>query len=109
MQGPHFLPPARCNSRQSSASPAKEKERHAMTRQRSGRQGNEDWPELLSVAEAAAFLRLTRSTLDHYRCEGRGPVYRKHGARVFYPKPDLIRWSERNAYASTSEKLRDSK
>ena len=80
-----------------------------MTRQRSGRHGNEDWPELLSVAEAAAFLRLTRSTLDHYRCEGRGPVYRKHGARVFYPKPDLIRWSERNAYASTSQKLRDAR
>ena len=68
-----------------------------MTRQRSGRQGNEDWPELLSVAEAAAFLRLTRSTLDHYRCDGRGPVYRKHGARVFYPKPNLIPWSARNA------------
>ena len=80
-----------------------------MTRQRSGRQGNEDWPELLSVAEAAAFLRLTRSTLDHYRCEGRGPVYRKHGARVFYPKPDLISWSERNAYASNSQKLRDAR
>jgi len=59
-----------------------------------------------AVTEAAAFLRLTRSTLDHYRCEGRGPIYRKHGARVFYPKPELIRWSERNAYASTSEKIR---
>jgi hypothetical protein len=85
----------------------KEKERRTMTKQRSGKRGDEDWPELLSVTEAAKFLRLTRSTLDHYRCEGRGPIYRKHGARVFYPKPDLIRWSERNTYASTSEKIRD--
>ena len=65
-----------------------------------------DWPELLTVQEAAKFLRLTRSTLDHYRCEGRGPIYRKHGARVFYPKPELIRWSERNSYASTSQRIR---
>ena len=31
---------------------------------------------LLNVQEAAAFLRLTRSTLDHYRCEGKGPMRR---------------------------------
>ena len=78
-----------------------------MTKQRSVKRGGKELPELLTVTEAAAFLRLKRSTLDHYRCEGRGPIYRKHGARVFYPKPDLIRWSERNTYASTSEKIRD--
>ena len=66
----------------------------------------EAWPELLTVEEAAAFLRLRRSTLDHYRCQGRGPIYRKHGARVFYPKASLIAWSERNTYASTSERIR---
>ena len=80
-----------------------------MTKQRSVKRGGKELPELLTVTEAAAFLRLKRSTLDHYRCEGRGPIYRKHGARVFYPKPDLIRWSERNAYASTSEKIRNTK
>ena len=78
-----------------------------MTKNRRKSTSGDDWPELLSVQEAAEFLRLKRSTLDHYRCEGRGPIYRKHGARVFYPKPDLIRWSERNSYASTSERLRD--
>lgn len=70
------------------------------------KRAEQEWPELLNVEEAAAFLRLKRTTLDHYRCEGRGPIYRKHGARVFYPKPDLIKWSERNAYASTSERIR---
>ena len=73
------------------------------------RRHDDDWPELLTVTEAAEFLRLTRSTLDHYRCEGRGPIYRKHGARVVYPKPDLIAWSERNASASTSETIRNTK
>lgn len=77
-----------------------------MKRTMKTRDGQGDWPELLNVTEAAEFLRLTRSTLDHYRCDGRGPVYRKHGARVFYPMPELIAWSERNAYASTSEKIR---
>ena len=67
--------------------------------------GDDRWPELLTVVEAAEFLRLRRSTLDHYRCEGRCPVYRKHGARVFYPKTSLIAWSERNSYASTSERI----
>ena len=109
MRGAHFLPPKLRMFRQFSALPGMEKERRKMTKQRSDKRGDEDWPELLSVTEAAAFLRLTRSTLDHYRCEGRGPIYRKHGARVFYPKPDLIRWSERNAYASTSDKIRDTK
>lgn len=80
-----------------------------MTKEVSRKAGDEDWPELLDVKEAARFLRLKRSTLDHYRCEGRGPIYRKHGARVFYLKPELIRWSERNAYASTSEKIRHTK
>jgi hypothetical protein len=76
-----------------------------MTKNRQKGSVENDWPELLSVEEAADFLRLKRSTLDHYRCEGRGPVYRKHGARVFYPKPGLIQWSERNSYASTSQRL----
>jgi|TARA_R110001606_G_scaffold134520_1_gene271049 hypothetical protein len=78
-----------------------------MTKNRQKETGDDGWPELLSVVEAASFLRLKRSTLDHYRCEGRGPTYRKHGARVFYPKPGLIKWSERNAYASTSQRLPD--
>ncbi len=80
-----------------------------MTNHRRKNSSDDGWPELLSVVEAAAFLRLKRSTLDHYRCEGRGPIYRKHGARVFYPKPSLIQWSERNSYASTSERIQPQK
>ncbi|HCJ16222.1 MAG TPA: DNA-binding protein [Hyphomonas sp.] len=76
-----------------------------MTKDKRQEKTDDGWPELLSVEEAARFLRLKRSTLDHYRCEGRGPVYRKHGARVFYPKPGLMKWSERHAYISTSQRL----
>ncbi|MAN74225.1 helix-turn-helix domain-containing protein [Henriciella sp.] len=61
---------------------------------------------LLNVVEAAAYLRLKRSTLDHYRCEGRGPIYRKHGARVFYTRKSLDDWSNRNAFVSTSERAK---
>lgn len=65
----------------------------------------EDWDDLVSVAEAATLLKLKRSTLDHYRCEGRGPVYRKHGGRVFYSRKILIAWSKRHTYQSTSERI----
>lgn len=78
-----------------------------MAKKKSKSVEEKDWPDLLTVEEAAKFLRLKRTTLDHYRCAGRGPVYRKHGSRVFYPKPNLITWSQRNSYASTSERLRD--
>lgn len=64
---------------------------------------------LLNVQEAAAFLRLTRSTLDHYRCEGKGPIYRKHGTRVFYTRASLIDWSGRREFSSTSSRAAQSR
>jgi hypothetical protein len=64
---------------------------------------------LLNVQEAAAFLRLTRSTLDHYRCEGKGPIYRKHGTRVFYTRASLIDWSWRREFSSTSSRAGQSR
>ena len=61
--------------------------------------------DLFNVVEAANFLRLKRSTLDHYRCEGRGPIYRKHGARVYYTRASLMAWSERQMFSSTSTRV----
>ena len=101
----HFPSAKTRNLHQSFRLESDERKLRIMTKNRRNERRDDGWPELLSVEEAAEFLRLKRSTLDHYRCEGRGPIYRKHGARVFYPKPDLIRWSERNSYASTSERL----
>lgn len=62
--------------------------------------------ELMTTAEAAKFLHLSPITLSHYRYQGGGPVYRKHGWRVYYKKADLIVWSERQKWASTSKPLR---
>jgi len=64
---------------------------------------------LMNVQEAASFLRLTRSTLDHYRCEGKGPIYRKHGTRVFYTRESLIKWSESREFSSTSSRIGQSR
>lgn len=63
--------------------------------------------DLMTPAEAAEFLHLSPITLSHYRQQGRGPVYRKHGWRVFYLKTDLIAWSDRQRWGSTSERFRD--
>ncbi|MGI9375929.1 MAG: helix-turn-helix transcriptional regulator [Tsuneonella suprasediminis] len=43
----------------------------------------------LRAQEAADYLGLTRSTLEHYRWIGGGPSYRKHGGLVFYHIDDL--------------------
>ncbi|NQY97654.1 MAG: helix-turn-helix domain-containing protein [Henriciella sp.] len=67
---------------------------------------SDELPELLSAAEAAEFLNLSPITLSHYRCQGRGPIYRKHGWRIFYAKPDLIDWSNRQRWSSTGDPIR---
>lgn len=56
----------------------------------------------LSVVEAAEYLGLKRSTLDHYRWVGGGPKYRKHGGRVFYTKEALDDWSEGREFENTA-------
>jgi len=65
--------------------------------------GTDDSP-YVSVAEAAAYLRLKRRTLDNMRWIGGGPRYRKHGGRVFYHRDDLKAWSDSRAFKSTSER-----
>lgn len=58
--------------------------------------------KFLSVEEAAHYLGLKRSTLDHYRWVGGGPRYRKHGGRVKYTQAELDRWSESRRFADTA-------
>lgn len=62
--------------------------------------------ELMNTAAAAEFLRLSPVTLAHYRHQGGGPVYRKHGWRVYYDKADLVTWSERQQWSSSGNPLR---
>ncbi|MGE3871348.1 MAG: helix-turn-helix domain-containing protein [Parvibaculaceae bacterium] len=57
----------------------------------------------LTVAEAAAYLRLRKRTLDNMRWMGTGPKFRKHGGRIFYHKDELAEWSKNSRRQSTSE------
>ena len=57
----------------------------------------------LTTIEAAAWLRLTKNTLEKMRVQGRGPEYRKHGRYVRYHIADLVDWSKANKRRSTSD------
>lgn len=57
----------------------------------------------LNTIEAAAWLRLTKNTLEKMRVQGRGPVYRKHGRYVRYHIEDLVEWSHASKRRSTSD------
>lgn len=61
----------------------------------------------LTVAEAAAYLRLNTRTLDNMRGRGVGPIYCKHGGRVVYHRDDLDTWSKSSRRHSSGEKARD--
>lgn len=48
--------------------------------------------ELLTPEEAAEFLRISPRTLSNWRMQGKGPAYRKIGARVVYPRATMLTW-----------------
>jgi excisionase family DNA binding protein len=48
--------------------------------------------ELLTISEAAAYLRNPIGTLRKWRSQGRGPKSVKLGRRVLYDKADLDQW-----------------
>ncbi len=60
---------------------------------------------LVTVAEAAAILRVSKSSLHKWRCAGSGPKYIKIGSRVRYRAADLANFVERHSRSSTSEIL----
>lgn len=62
-------------------------------------------PQLLTTVEAAELLRLKPHTLENMRCEGTGPLFRKHGCRVFYLRAEIRVWSKqrRRQIASGTE------
>ena len=60
-------------------------------------------PPFLTTVEAAAWLRLTKNTLEKMRVQGRGLVYRKHGRYVRYHIEDLVDYSKVSLRSSTSD------
>ena len=60
--------------------------------------------EILTVKEAAGYLKLGKPTLDRYRVLGGGPRYLKISpGAVRYRRADLDGWLESKLIGSTSE------
>lgn len=57
----------------------------------------------MPVAEAAAYVGLSVSTLNKLRVFGGGPAFLKLGRRVVYDSRDLNDWLECGRRRSTSE------
>jgi excisionase family DNA binding protein len=61
----------------------------------------ESW---LTSAEAAAYTRLSSSTLAKLRLSGGGPRYTKIGRKVLYARANLDAWMTAHARTSTSDR-----
>ena len=59
--------------------------------------------ELLTVAEAAERLKLSRSFLDKRRWRGGGPPFARIGRAIRYRAEDLDAWARSQSHSSTSE------
>ncbi len=62
-----------------------------------------DPSELLTPAEAAAYLRLSKSTLAKLRCVGGGPRFKKLGRKIVYARADLDAWLAERTAANTTD------
>jgi hypothetical protein len=57
---------------------------------------------LLKTPEAAEKLRVTKATLESWRCRGGGPIYVKYGRAVRYRPEDIEAFLEQSLRSSTS-------
>lgn len=64
---------------------------------------NRDASELLTPTEAAAYLRLSKSTLAKLRCVGGGPKYKPFGRKIVYARSELDAWIEDRTAANTTD------
>ena len=60
--------------------------------------------EVLDTAQAAEYLRVSRSYLERARVEGGGPVYCKLANLVRYRRGDLDSWLAELVVANTSQR-----
>lgn len=58
----------------------------------------EELERLLSRAEAAALLNLSRATLDAWAVRGGGPPMIRAGRRVLYRPSDIRAWLDARVY-----------
>ncbi len=57
----------------------------------------------LHVREAAAYVGLSKSSLDKLRLDGGGPLFLKLGKRVVYDAVDLDAWLDGKRVANTAQ------
>ncbi len=57
----------------------------------------------LTVKEASAHLRVSKSYLDKLRIYGGGPLFVHLGRKILYLRSDLDTWARDRRVASTSE------
>ncbi|MDD5395583.1 MAG: helix-turn-helix domain-containing protein [Thiothrix sp.] len=62
-------------------------------------------PKLLTNKETAALLGVKPATLDLWRWQGKGPVFRKIGSNVRYAESDLLAYLEAGTRQSTSQQF----
>ena len=60
--------------------------------------------DVLKTRDAAAYVTLSKPTLERFRTSGDGPVYVKLGGAVRYRKTDLDEWLESRLTRSTSDR-----
>jgi excisionase family DNA binding protein len=58
---------------------------------------------LMTVKEAAAYLRVSKSYLDKARLTGEGPAYSRAGCKILYRKSVVDAWLQQRQFASTSQ------
>jgi len=56
----------------------------------------------LNTEQAAAYLQLSKHTLNTLRSRGKSPKYIKRGGRVFYTEEALDEWDESVSEVRTS-------
>jgi hypothetical protein len=66
-------------------------------------------PDLLSPAEAAAFLGKAEGTLTNWRSLKKGPPWRKHEGGIFYSRATLLRWSTNREVNPKDERYKKGK
>jgi excisionase family DNA binding protein len=58
--------------------------------------------DYLTQDEAAALLRVSERSLERWRVEGQGPLFRRFGRRIVYGRSDLQAWAEARVFQSTA-------
>jgi predicted site-specific integrase-resolvase len=62
--------------------------------------------KLLTNNETAELIGLRPNTLEIWRWQGKGPVYRKVGRLVRYVESDVLKWLDAQARQNTSQYAR---